>query len=71
MCEICRRIPCDPRCPNALEPKAVATCVECGYEIYSGDKYFEGADGCICEDCMTEMPLSKLLAMFGETLRTA
>lgn len=36
MCEICRRDPCDPRCPNA-DDTANFHCASCGEDIYVGD----------------------------------
>lgn len=29
MCAVCRKNPCDSRCPNAEEPKSICTCEWC------------------------------------------
>lgn len=52
MCEICRRTPCHPSCPNAPEPSIFDHCVECGYEIYDGDEYYEIDGKKYCEACV-------------------
>ena len=39
MCAVCRKNPCDSRCPNAEEPKSIYTCEWCEEPIYEGDKY--------------------------------
>lgn len=71
MCSICMKNPCDPRCPNASEQKPVCECALCGYGIYTGQKYYDGADGFVCEDCMNGMSTSELMEMFGEEMKTA
>lgn len=53
MCEICLQSPCNPRCPNADEPKEVYTCAECRDPIYVGDNYVELAGVYLHEDCVT------------------
>ena len=40
MCDVCRQVPCDPRCPNAPEPEAVYTCCNCREGICEGDTYY-------------------------------
>ena len=42
MCEICRRTPCDCRCPNAevVEPYTIGTCENCDGSIYSNNTYW-------------------------------
>lgn len=71
MCEICRQTPCDSRCPNASEPKPVASCVKCGEGIYEGDEFFDSLDGPICEDCMEDMSYSEILEVIGEKMKVA
>lgn len=71
MCNICLKNPCDARCPNAEMPKSVMTCSECGCGIFADDKYFDGGDKIICEECVEKMPVAELLLMLGEELRTA
>lgn len=54
MCEICHRTPCDPRCPNASEPRVVGLCTNCGHEIYEGDDGYYVNDEWWCEECMND-----------------
>lgn len=67
MCEICRKIPCDPRCPNAEQPKPVCQCDVCGGDLYVGDEYYEDArDGAkICRDCVINLDVDEVLEMCG------
>lgn len=51
-CEYCRRIPHDPRCPNAPRPSVFAECEACGMEIYDGDEYYDIDDHKYCESCV-------------------
>lgn len=72
MCEICKKTPCDPRCPNAPEPEPVKICALCGEGIYKGERYYGGSeDGPVCEDCLQSMTAEQILTMFGEKLETA
>jgi len=71
MCLECLRTPCDVRCPNASEPKALRSCTICGEEIYEGDKYFESDEGPMCEECMEEKSYEEILSIFGESMKTA
>lgn len=45
MCEICRKYPCHPRCPNYEYPKTKYYCSVCGDGIYFGDEYIENDYG--------------------------
>ncbi|PWM78363.1 MAG: hypothetical protein DBY41_08860 [Clostridium sp.] len=71
MCSVCMSNPCHPRCPNAPEPEPVYTCNKCGYGIFDGDKFFDGPEGYICEECLDDMTSDEILEMFGEKLQTA
>lgn len=71
MCSVCMSNPCHPRCPNAPEPEPVYTCNKCGYGIFDGDKFFDGPEGHICEECLDDMTTDEILEMFGEKLQTA
>lgn len=52
MCEYCRQIPCDPRCPNT-EEVVIETCNFCKDNVLIGYTYYELPDGTIaCEDCV-------------------
>lgn len=66
MCEICRQHPCHPACPNADEEPVIANCVDCGRELYEGDKVFKG----VCEDCMRDYSVDEVLCMCGESFET-
>lgn len=52
MCAVCRKNPCDSRCPNAEEPRSIYTCEWCKEPIYEGDKYMDTPEGPICKDCI-------------------
>ena len=41
LCEICRRNPCHPRCPNYIEKKSDKYCDVCGKAINVGELYIE------------------------------
>lgn len=71
MCEICRQVPCHPRCPNAPEPKAVHECDRCGCGIYEGDKFFDGSEEYICKDCIENMSATEFMEIIGEKLKSA
>ncbi len=45
MCEMCRRSPCHPRCPNADPPKVIGQCVQCGQDLTADYTYYSDADG--------------------------
>lgn len=55
MCDICLKMPCDPRCPNAPEPPSVFICSGCGDHIYDGDDYWDVFGEQFCSDCIEEM----------------
>lgn len=71
MCRICGQIPCHSRCPNSLEPVPKYRCCECGEGIYENDKYFDGPEGYICEECMDNKMAKEVLILCGEKLVTA
>ena len=54
MCEICRRDPCDPRCPNAPEPPVVFVCSGCSGKIREGDDYWDILGEQFCESCVDD-----------------
>lgn len=45
MCSICRKNPCDARCPNYIPPKAKHYCSICDEGIYEGEEYIENDIG--------------------------
>ena len=50
ICEICRQIPCHPRCPNAIH-KVKSICEICGEELYEGEYYTtDNSGGIYCSD---------------------
>ena len=65
MCSECGCYPCHPSCPNAVPEKSVATCPYCDEPIYAGEDVFELNGELYHEDCVSDMPVSQLLAMFG------
>lgn len=71
MCALCRKEPCDCRCPNAPEPEPVKICARCEEGIFAGEKYFDSPDGPICEECMDGMKANEILEILGEKLDTA
>ncbi len=71
MCEICRRSPCDARCPNAPEPRAIYKCEYCGEGITSGEKYLEYNGEYYHLDCIEEMSGDEIAEMFGCSVETA
>jgi hypothetical protein len=52
ICKICRRIPCDSRCPNAPEPPTVYECTSCHGEIRVGDFAYVLDGFAYCEECV-------------------
>lgn len=71
MCSMCLQYPCDSRCPNTTEQKPVYKCCVCGYGIFSGDKYYDGPEGYMCEDCIEDMAAKEFMKLIGETFSTA
>lgn len=68
MCAICRKEPCDSRCPNAPEPQPVTICIGCEEGIYPGEKYLDLPEGAICEECVGAMNGRELLEYLGQEL---
>lgn len=71
MCAICRKEPCDVRCPNAPDPEPIMICAQCEEGIFYGDKYYDSQEGPICKECMESMRGMDLLEILGEELSTA
>lgn len=71
MCAICRKSPCDSRCPNAEEPRAVHTCRRCEEPIYEGDDYMDTPEGPVCKDCIEGMSVIEFCELIGESFKTA
>lgn len=71
MCEICRQIPCHPRCPNAPEPTSVYECAWCKEPIYEGDKYLDTPDGPVCAECIEGMTVTEFMELTGEEFSEA
>ena len=69
MCEICRKSPCDYRCPNYEPPKVSCHCSICGAGIYDEEKYIETLDGYyIHYDCAFE--IDELINFLGLEVKT-
>ena len=45
MCEICRQVPCDCRCPNYSSTALHYRCSLCGDSIEIGEEYIESYNG--------------------------
>ena len=45
MCNVCRKNPCHPRCPNYEPPKAFHYCSICSEGILNGEEYIENDCG--------------------------
>lgn len=71
MCSLCLRIPCDRRCPNAIEPKPVMICSVCNEGIFEGNRFYDSNKGPVCEACLEDMTVLEILKLFGEKLTTA
>lgn len=67
MCDVCRQIPCHPRCPNAPEPTAVLMCARCNSGIYAGDRYHNSEGGVLCMECIDDMSARDYMEFIGET----
>ena len=48
MCDICRQIPCDARCPNAKDDVGDVECRMCKLPIHKGDRYLPTPEGSYC-----------------------
>lgn len=71
MCAVCRKNPCDSRCPNAEEPKSIYTCEWCEEPIYEGDKYMDTPEGPVCKDYIEGMSATEFCELIGESFKTA
>ena len=60
MCEICRMVPCHPRCPNAEEDKGVTKCVKCHEWIFADEKTYDTGFGLVCMECLKAMDVYEL-----------
>ena len=45
MCEICRQVPCDYRCPNHILSLSYHKCYFCKDDILNGEEYIENYIG--------------------------
>ena len=54
ICDVCMKSPCDPRCPNAPDPKPVFICSGCGDDILDGDKVWHILGEQFCKDCIDD-----------------
>lgn len=54
MCDVCLKLPCDSRCPNAPEPPSVYVCSGCGENILDGDYYWDIMGEQFCVHCIEE-----------------
>lgn len=69
MCDICRKSPCDSRCPNYIPPKTSHYCSICDEGIYDGEDYIENQDGeYIHYECV--QGIRQLLEWLGYEIKT-
>lgn len=69
MCDICRKIQCDFRCPNYMPPKNMSYCSICDEAIHGGDEYIENLEGeCIHYECIRG--IRYLLEWLGHDIKT-
>ena len=54
MCSVCRKSPCDSRCPNAPDPPTVYTCKYCGEPIVEGDEYVDVDGDFYHSECVSD-----------------
>ena len=52
MCDLCRKYPCDARCPYADDPPAIFICSECGGDICIDEYYWDVLGEQYCEECI-------------------
>ena len=52
MCDICRQMPCHPRCPNAPEHPIAYECSNCDRDIYEGEDVYHIAGEHWCAACI-------------------
>lgn len=74
MCDICRQIPCDTRCPNAkddVDDVDDVECRMCKLPIHKGDRYLPTPEGSYCIECLKSFSIWEWLGVFGEELEEA
>ena len=71
MCDICRQIPCDARCPNAKDEAGNTECSFCKLPIHKGERYLPTPEGNYCIECMKSFSMWEWLGVFGEELEEA
>lgn len=54
MCDVCGQFPCNSRCPNADDPRAVFVCSGCNHDIYEGEDYWDVLGEQFCQQCMDD-----------------
>ena len=68
MCDICRQIPCDARCPNSLEFEPLIKCKTCKSILYGGERYLQTSSGCICGGWLEGFTMWDWLEAFNKDL---
>lgn len=63
MCDICLHSPCLPGCPNEVIP-TYRTCKRCGDDLPIGLRIVDIGGDIYCEDCINDMSVEELLALF-------
>lgn len=71
MCEICDKVYCHPRCPNAPEPESIGACECCGEPIYVGDTYAKIDGEKYHKECLEELSVDEWLELIGVKVQEA
>lgn len=67
MCDICRRTPCHPRCPNAEEKVTEFVCFYCDEPIEFGEEFLKSDVGnTVHAECFSSMDREDVFRFFGE-----
>lgn len=68
MCDICHQRTCPSACPNAPDP-FVGVCAICRQRIYSSEPGVIVDGEAYHTECLEELPLAELLALFEHDVR--
>ena len=65
ICLNCHIGSCDPRCPEAPEPKPIGRCCRCGGPVYPGERAYRADLDLLCEGCATPEEIAEMLNWDG------
>lgn len=55
ICDVCLKLPCDSRCPNAEEPPIITYCKYCNTPIRVYDDYLDDQERVFCDwECLQD-----------------